>query len=53
MESAPHPKQMIYVDFGEEIKEGYLLTKTEKKSKKRIKIRSAKNFRIEDGKALF
>ena len=24
MESAPHPKQMIYVDFGEEIKEGYL-----------------------------
>ena len=29
MESAPHPKQMIYVDFGEEIKEGYLLRRRE------------------------
>ena len=25
----PHPKQMIYVDFGEEIKEGYLLRRRE------------------------
>ena len=24
-----HPKQMIYVDFGEEIKEGYLLRRRE------------------------
>ena len=29
MESAPHPKQMIYVDFGQEIKEGYLLRRKE------------------------
>ena len=29
MESAPHPRQMIYVDFGEEIPEGYLLRRKE------------------------
>ena len=29
MESAPHPKQMVYVDFGEEIKDGYLLRRKE------------------------
>ena len=29
MESAPHPKQMVYVDFGEEIKDGYLLRRQE------------------------
>ena len=29
MESAPHPKQMIYVDFGQEIKDGYLLRRKE------------------------
>ena len=29
MESAPHPKQMIYVDFGQKIKEGYLLRRKE------------------------
>lgn len=29
MESAPHPKQMIYVDFGQKIEEGYLLRRKE------------------------
>ena len=29
MDCAPHPKQMVYVDFGEEIKEGYLLRRKE------------------------
>ncbi|MDD4369605.1 MAG: U32 family peptidase [Anaerostipes sp.] len=29
MESAPHPKQEIYVDFGEKIPEGYLLRRKE------------------------
>lgn len=28
-ESAPHPKQMVYVDFGEKIPEGYLLRRKE------------------------
>ncbi|MDO4554794.1 MAG: U32 family peptidase [Lachnospiraceae bacterium] len=29
MESAPHPKQMLYVDFGEKIPEGWLLRRKE------------------------
>ena len=29
MESAPHPKQKIFVDFGREIPEGYLLRRKE------------------------
>lgn len=29
MDSAPHPKQMVAVDFGEEIKEGYLIRRKE------------------------
>ncbi|MEE1312978.1 MAG: U32 family peptidase [Lachnospiraceae bacterium] len=29
MESAPHPKQKIFVDFGQEIPEGYLLRRKE------------------------
>jgi len=29
MDCAPHPKQMIYVDFGEKIEEGYLLRRKE------------------------
>ena len=29
MESAPHPKQMVYVEFDQEIEEGYLLRRKE------------------------
>lgn len=31
MESAPHPKQMLYVDFGMEIEEGWLIRRKEEK----------------------
>ena len=29
MESAPHPKQMLYVDFGQKIEPGWILRRKE------------------------